>query len=103
MNQLGARLVLALAGLIFIAGGLAFAANFRGFVTWHARSTIKSLQWLESPLSRVPPWSFLLKRMTVEKRVAQQVGLGRAFGIMLIAVGVMLLVAAFIAHDIQSS
>lgn len=41
--------------------------------------------------------------ITVEKRLGQQVGLGRAFGIMLIVVGVMLLITAFISHDIRGS
>jgi hypothetical protein len=103
MNQLEARLVMALAGLIFITGGLAFAADYRGFVAWQARKSIASIQWLEKPLSRIPPWSFLLKRMTAEKRVQQQIGTARAFGILLILMGVTLVVAAFIAHDIRVS
>ncbi len=103
MNQLEARFVMAFAGLIFITGGLALAANYRGFVAWQARKSIESMQWLERPLSRIPPWSLLLKRMTADKMVQQQIGTARAFGILLIAVGVMLIVAALIAHDIRVS
>ena len=93
---------MALGGLILVTGGLALAANFRGFTAWHARKSVESVQWLEGPLSRIPPWSYLLKR-PVEKRIAGQVGLGRAFGVMLAFGGVLLLIASIVARDIHTS
>jgi hypothetical protein len=102
MSQLEPRLVMALVGLALVAGGLALAANFRGISTWHARSSIKSVGWLEGPLSRVPPWKSALKR-PLEQRVAQQVRLTRVIGAVFAVGGVMMLVASVIARDIHTS
>lgn len=86
MNQLGARLGIALGGLILIAGGLAVAADFRGFVTWHTRWSVRT---------------FLSKKMAVEKRVEQHVATVRVSGVIVMVMGVACIVAAFIGHDIH--
>jgi hypothetical protein len=102
MRQLEPRLLMGLVGLALLAGGLALAANFRGFTAWHARKSFESVRWLEGPLSHVPPWSFLLKR-PLEERIAQQVRLARVIGVVFAAVGVMILIASVVARDIHTS
>lgn len=97
MHDLGLRLVMALIGLVLITGGLAVATNFRGFTVWHARKSIDSVKWMERPLSRVPPWSWVLRRSS-EQRVARQASLGRFIGAMFAAAGLIMLVASFLAH-----
>jgi hypothetical protein len=102
MRQLEPRLLMGLIGLALLAGGGAYAANFRGFTAWHVRKSFESVRWLEGPLSHVPPWSFLLKR-PLEQRIAQQLRLARVIGAMFAAVGIVMLIAAVVARDIHTS
>lgn len=102
MGQLESRLLMGLVGLALLAGGAAYAANFRGFTVWHVRKSFESVRWLEGPLSRVPPWS-LLHRRPLEQRIAQQLRMARLIGALFAAVGVVMLFAAVVARDIHTS
>ncbi len=102
MRQPEPRLLMALVGLALLAGGLAYAANFRGFTAWHVRKSFESVRWLEAPLSRIPPWSFLLKR-PLEERIAQQLRLARVIGAVFAAAGVMMLIVSVVARNIHAS
>ena len=101
MHQFGVRLVMALTSLILVAGGLAIAANFRGFTEWHVRKSFGSVQWLEGPLSRIPPWKPLL-RLPREERIARQVRRERVMGAIFALMGVVLLVASVFARGIHA-
>jgi len=101
MHQIGVRLVMALTSLILVAGGLAIAANFRGFTEWHVRKSFGSVQWLEGPLSRIPPWKSLL-RLPREERIAQQVRRERVVGAIFALMGAVLLVASAFARGIHT-
>lgn len=103
MQQLEPRLILALAGMALLLGGLALAVNFRGVTTRWAQRTVESATpWLQGPLGSVPPWRSLRKR-SVEQRVAQQVIRMRVLGVLYAGGGVMVLVASATARSIHVS
>lgn len=47
-------------GVAFGAAGLAMAFDYRGFTTWHVRTTIR----LSAPMAIIPPWRWLPERLT---------------------------------------
>jgi hypothetical protein len=102
MGQLEPRLLMGLVGVALLAGGLAYMMNFRGFTAWHVRKSFESVRWLEGPLSRIPPWRFLLKR-PLEERIAQQMRLARLIGAVFAAVGVVMLIESVLARHIHTS
>ena len=46
-------------GVVFGAAGLVMALDFRGFTSWHVRTTIR----LSSPMASIPPWRWLPERV----------------------------------------
>jgi hypothetical protein len=46
-------------GVAFSAVGLVMALDYRGFTTWHVRTTIR----LSSPMASIPPWRWLPERV----------------------------------------
>jgi hypothetical protein len=101
-DQLEPRLLGCLMGLIFLTVGLALATNFRGFSAWHARRSFESVKRLEGPLSRVPPWSFALRR-PLEQRIARQVILTRVIGVVFAVAGAVAIVASLLGHPARTS
>lgn len=82
-----------LVGIAFLLIGGLLASNFRGFTTWHARRAIGSVRPAEPLLRRIPPWKSLLGQ-SLEARVTRQVNLTRVIGLVFMAAGVLLLLAA---------
>lgn len=71
---------------MWAAVGALLAINYRGFTTWHVRTTFAMMSGVEVVLKRIPPWSSLLRR-PVEQRIARQVRLERAMGVVFLLVG----------------
>ena len=101
-DQLEPRILAALIGLVFVAAGLVLAINFRGFSAWHARKSYESVRWLEGPLSRVPPWSWLLT-LPLEERISRQLRFERVIGVMLMAAGLLAVIISIFGHFVSSS
>jgi hypothetical protein len=101
-DQLELRLLGCLMGLILLTVGLVLATNFRGFSAWHARKSFESVKWMEGPLSRVPPWSFLLRRPP-EQRIARQVIVMRVIGVVFTVGGAVAIVASLFGHPARTS
>lgn len=96
MDQLGPNIGLAAVGVVYLAAGLVMAFNFRGYAERQARRAVKwERKWLEDPLRRVPPWKWLPLR-PLEKRIAQQVRIGRVIGAVFVGVGGLMLVASVV-------
>jgi threonine/homoserine/homoserine lactone efflux protein len=102
MDQLGPRIGLAAFGVVFAAVGLVMAFNFRGYAERQARRALASVRWMEGPLKRVPPWKWLPLR-PLEKRIAQQVRLGRVIGAVFVGAGVLMLVESVIGQFTSAS
>lgn len=81
-------------GSALAAVGALFAINFRGFTTRHVRMTFTMMSGAEVMLKRVPPWSSLLRR-PVEQRIAMQIRLERAIGVVFVLVGVVMAIWSF--------
>jgi len=55
-------------GVAFLAAGLALARDYRGFTTWHVRTSIR----VSHPLTSVPPWRWLPERLKNEEAQFQR-------------------------------
>jgi hypothetical protein len=101
MHQLGPRLIMGLVRLALIAGGLALAANFRGVAVWgqefhricqvaggtaQPRASLEVAAQAPSRATRCPAGDT-----------------ARVIGAVFAAVGVIMLVASVVVHDIHSS
>jgi hypothetical protein len=82
------RLPTALLGAALLIGGTALAINFRGFSTWHARLSLRSVSWSERLLRRIQPWK-AISQQSMEHRVRIQGWVLRIIGLAFAIVGVV--------------
>ena len=82
-------------GAAFVSIGAVLATDFKGFTTWHVRSTFRLMAPVERVLKHVPPWSRLLDKPR-EEQISGQVRLERFMGVAFAALGLLLMLAVVV-------
>jgi hypothetical protein len=87
-------LLMALVGLLLVAGGSALAMDFRGSSTWVAKRSAAT----ERTVRKIPPWKWLL-RSPEEDLIMKHTFRTRLDGALFVVAGLLLVALALFGHS----